>query len=213
MTELRGFPESQGPGWWQASDGRWYSPETAPGYAPPAAEAQPDAAAVATAAPEPAAPRTRPPILMFAALGVFAAGLVLAIIGLVVGGPDEGARADLRADIDRNEAHLETAQAALSDAEDAAATVVQQAGAYMQDAQAILSKTEESCGCGEDVSTAVDELVTAIDQFAANPSQAGINQVNVIIDTAVNPEMDRLLALQDDIRVLMVDRAAVPGTS
>ena len=25
---------SQGPGWWLASDGKWYSPEQAPGYAP-----------------------------------------------------------------------------------------------------------------------------------------------------------------------------------
>ncbi len=23
---------SQGPGWWQASDGKWYPPEQAPGY-------------------------------------------------------------------------------------------------------------------------------------------------------------------------------------
>jgi hypothetical protein len=26
---------SQGPGWWQASDGKWYPPEQAPGYQPP----------------------------------------------------------------------------------------------------------------------------------------------------------------------------------
>ena len=26
---------SQGPGWWQASDGKWYSPEQRPGYQPP----------------------------------------------------------------------------------------------------------------------------------------------------------------------------------
>ena len=25
---------SQGPGWWQASDGKWYPPEQAPGAAP-----------------------------------------------------------------------------------------------------------------------------------------------------------------------------------
>ena len=28
---------SQGPGWWQASDGKWYPPEQAPGYQPPVA--------------------------------------------------------------------------------------------------------------------------------------------------------------------------------
>ena len=27
---------SQGPGWWRASDGRWYPPEQQPGDAPPA---------------------------------------------------------------------------------------------------------------------------------------------------------------------------------
>ena len=27
--------QSQGPGWWQASDGRWYPPESRPGPAPP----------------------------------------------------------------------------------------------------------------------------------------------------------------------------------
>jgi hypothetical protein len=30
---------SQGPGWWQASDGKWYPPEQAPGYQPPGAPA------------------------------------------------------------------------------------------------------------------------------------------------------------------------------
>ena len=29
---------SQGPGWWQASDGKWYAPELHPDYQPPAAE-------------------------------------------------------------------------------------------------------------------------------------------------------------------------------
>jgi hypothetical protein len=32
---------SQGPGWWQASDGKWYPPEQAPGYQPPAAGGTP----------------------------------------------------------------------------------------------------------------------------------------------------------------------------
>lgn len=33
----------QGPAWWQASDGRWYPPETHPDYAPPQAEVAPSA--------------------------------------------------------------------------------------------------------------------------------------------------------------------------
>jgi len=32
---------SQGPGWWQASDGKWYPPEQAPGYQAPAAPTGP----------------------------------------------------------------------------------------------------------------------------------------------------------------------------
>jgi Domain of unknown function (DUF4190) len=38
---------SQGPGWWLASDGRWYSPDQAPGLAPPS--------------PSPGAPPATPP--------------------------------------------------------------------------------------------------------------------------------------------------------
>ena len=30
---------SQGPGWWEASDGKWYPPEATPGYASPAPNA------------------------------------------------------------------------------------------------------------------------------------------------------------------------------
>ena len=33
--------QSQGPGWWQASDGKWYPPEQAPGYQPPAGAPMP----------------------------------------------------------------------------------------------------------------------------------------------------------------------------
>ncbi len=33
--------ESQGPGWWLASDGKWYPPEQAPGYQPPPPYAPP----------------------------------------------------------------------------------------------------------------------------------------------------------------------------
>ena len=34
-------PAPPSPGWWQASDGNWYPPETAPGYAPPPTSAPP----------------------------------------------------------------------------------------------------------------------------------------------------------------------------
>ncbi|MGI9603269.1 MAG: DUF4234 domain-containing protein [Acidimicrobiales bacterium] len=41
--------QSQGPGWWQASDGKWYPPETAPGQ--PAAAPQPAPQFATTPAP------------------------------------------------------------------------------------------------------------------------------------------------------------------
>jgi len=44
---------SQGPGWWQAADGKWYSPEQVPGTAAPTAAAP--TAAAPTAAPFPGA--------------------------------------------------------------------------------------------------------------------------------------------------------------
>ena len=37
--------QSQGPGWWQASDGRWYPPESRPATAPPPQPAWQPAAA------------------------------------------------------------------------------------------------------------------------------------------------------------------------
>ena len=51
---------SQGPGWWIASDGKWYSPEQKPGPATP--EPAPVAAPVAStpATPPPFAPETPP---------------------------------------------------------------------------------------------------------------------------------------------------------
>jgi hypothetical protein len=50
---MSGADTSQGPGWWQASDGKWYPPEQKPGAAPstppvpsPAPSAMPPAGAV-----------------------------------------------------------------------------------------------------------------------------------------------------------------------
>lgn len=36
-------PDAPAPGWWQASDGKWYPPETAPGYTPSPAYRPPPA--------------------------------------------------------------------------------------------------------------------------------------------------------------------------
>ena len=48
---------SQGPGWWLASDGRWYPPEQAPGHAPSGASAD----ATAPTGPPPASAGYGPP--------------------------------------------------------------------------------------------------------------------------------------------------------
>lgn len=47
MSEARGAPEPRGPGWWLASDGKWYPPETTPTVTPPTPP---------TSAPQPGAP-------------------------------------------------------------------------------------------------------------------------------------------------------------
>lgn len=58
---------AQGPGWWQASDGRWYPPEAHPNYMsptppppPPPLPAQPDATATPDGPPTVEDPSTRP---------------------------------------------------------------------------------------------------------------------------------------------------------
>lgn len=45
--------QSQGPGWWQASDGKWYAPEQHPDYRPPVPPPVPP--------PTPQAPASQPP--------------------------------------------------------------------------------------------------------------------------------------------------------
>ena len=50
---------SQGPGWWLASDGRWYAPELHPSYVPPAPAAGP----AGLTPPLPPAPTQLPPVV------------------------------------------------------------------------------------------------------------------------------------------------------
>ena len=53
---------SQGPGWWQASDGKWYAPELHPDYTPPDEPAVPDATTpIAPMGGEPTTPISTPP--------------------------------------------------------------------------------------------------------------------------------------------------------
>ena len=50
---------SQGPGWWQASDGKWYTPEQAPGYE---LQSQDPGAAVEYASPQPSSIAAAAPV-------------------------------------------------------------------------------------------------------------------------------------------------------
>ena len=52
---------SQGPGWWQASDGKWYPPESHPGYAASSTAAQPATPPAQVAPPPMAPPPMAPP--------------------------------------------------------------------------------------------------------------------------------------------------------
>jgi len=72
--------QSQGPGWWLASDGKWYPPAepTAPVEAPPAAPPSPD---VIPPPEPPAAPAAEPPPAATAATGAPAPGWWLASDG------------------------------------------------------------------------------------------------------------------------------------
>jgi len=70
---------SQGPGWWLASDGRWYPPELHPGPAPMASQATvpssgPAEDALARWAPAAAAPMESPPAIPYPSQGSEAPG-------------------------------------------------------------------------------------------------------------------------------------------
>ncbi|MEQ8717768.1 MAG: FxLYD domain-containing protein [Acidimicrobiales bacterium] len=73
---------SQGEGWWQASDGQWYPPESHPDYLPPPpteSTLPPPPASAAVPSPPPAADGST------GGNGLAVAALVLGIIGAVVG--------------------------------------------------------------------------------------------------------------------------------
>ena len=55
---MSGAESSQGPGWWQASDGKWYPPEQTPAAAAPPVPAPPPAPAAP--GPAPAGPGANP---------------------------------------------------------------------------------------------------------------------------------------------------------
>ena len=81
---------SQGPGWWQASDGKWYPPASAPAAYQPEPTYPPPAAAYSLAAPgyQPTAPpRTNGLAVTSLVLGIlaFVTCAVTGIPGLITG--------------------------------------------------------------------------------------------------------------------------------
>jgi len=196
------------PGWWQASDGAWYPPETRPG----SAQAPAGATATLTAAPPKAAKAARRPSpLGLAAIAVLVVGLVLAIVGLVAGGPDEAGREERREAIAAERTRFQATEARAEDAETALDAVLAQADAYRIDVEAILTSSADACSCSEETTAAFDAVLAGIDTLVADPSQANADAVDAVAENRLNPELDRLWLLQDEIRAMMADRAPLPG--
>jgi hypothetical protein len=206
MTEYRGFDEPQGPGWWKASDGKWYPKEAA--SPPPEPPTRPAVATVTEERPQ----RRGSPALMIVSVAVLVVGLALTVVGLIFGGTDEEARADLNAQIDAAETELASVETELADAEVWADTTVAQSEVFVADAEEIVSVAQEACDCGSTVTTAWDDLVVAASAFASDPSQANMDAVNAVISSTINPEETRLFGLLDQVRALMVERAPIPGS-
>jgi hypothetical protein len=78
--------QQQGPGWWLASDGRWYPPEQAPGAVP----GDPGLASSAEPAPpsDPGGPSPSRPRLLIA--GAVVVVVLVAVALLLLGGGDDG---------------------------------------------------------------------------------------------------------------------------
>ena len=59
---MSGADSSQGPGWWQASDGKWYPPEQKPGTAPTTPPSAAPASQPAAGTPAPSAMPSASPV-------------------------------------------------------------------------------------------------------------------------------------------------------
>lgn len=208
MTDPRGLERPQGPDWWLASDGRWYPPETRPGASPSGSGAVAIAPAPTTTEAKPA---RRPSPLGLAAIAVLVIGLVLGIVGLVSGGPDETGREERREAIAAERTRFQATEARAEDAEADLDAVLAQAEAYRADGEAILATSADACSCGEETTDAFDAVLAGIDTLVADPSQANADAVDAVAENRLNPELDRLWALQDEIRAMMADRAPLPG--
>jgi hypothetical protein len=77
--------QQQGPGWWLASDGRWYPPEQAPGAMPGAPDPAPPAPDAPPAPGPPSPSRTR-----LAVAGAVVVVALVAVALLLFGGDDDG---------------------------------------------------------------------------------------------------------------------------
>jgi hypothetical protein len=210
MTQYQGLEAPSGPGWWQASDGKWYAPETAPAPPPPPSSVQARQPYIAVA--------------MIASVGILVAGVALALFGTITGGADEGARTELRAelastqgnllglegDLVASHADLASAQGEAAEAEAAADIIAGQTWLFAADAEEIMAIAESACGCSVDVIDALDDAMVAYDRYFANPTEANAIAVDDIVEYQVFPEMERSEDYLDRIRRLMVDRAPLP---
>src|SRR5690606_14131728 len=144
-------------GWWEASDGRWYPPETRPGVAPD----RTGAVATAPTLTE-TKPAHRPSALGVAAIAVFLIGPVLGIVGLVSGGPDEAGREERREAITAERTRFQATEARAEDAEASLEVVLAEAEAYRADGESILTTSADACSCSEETTAAFDAVLAGI---------------------------------------------------
>ena len=149
--------------------------------------------------------------MLYISIAVVAVGIVLAVVGLIAGGPDEDARADLRDEVDTLEIALADAEDELAAADSSLSTATEAVTVLLTDAEAILAVTDEACACSANVTTGTQGVLQAVQRFAASPSQATLDELNATIDS-LNTELERNRTLLGEIRIQMNDRASIPDS-
>ena len=141
--------------------------------------------------------------LLKTAVVVVVIGFVLAVAGLIVGGPDEERRASLREDVD-------SAQTAVAAANDEFESTLSESEAYVEAAKDLQAEGEEFCGCGQRARKRQEEFSQALVTFFESPSdstqQAAQNIANRADETA--DELEESLA---QLRILSVSLPPPPG--
>lgn len=147
--------------------------------------------------------RDRFSTLWLVALAVLFVGVVLAVMGLIAGGPDEGRRDTLRSEVAQAEREVRTARSEL----DSTVSLGQE---YASGTQAIVREGDQFCGCGQRGRQFQKELESELRAVLANPSNATINAYQQAAIRA-NNEKERFGESLDELRSLHATLAQAPG--